>query len=152
MPGTVTIKDRGLAALLKRTAAAARPVTLTVGIHEEQGAGSHGAATIADIAAMTEFGLGQPARSFIGAWADEREGEHKAQIRKLGEAVVKGTVTAPQGFEQLGQKYVGEVQARIAGGIAPPNAPSTIAKKGSSTPLIDQGVLRSSITSKVEAA
>ena len=146
MAASVRILDKGLAALLKRVGVKSG---LTVGIHEEQGAAAHGPATIAEIGAMHEFGLGNPPRSFIGAWADEREGDHTADLKKLAEAVHKGKVAPAQGLEQLGEKYVGEVQGRIAGGIAPANAPATIAKKGSSTPLIDTGVLRSSITKRV---
>lgn len=151
MSASVRIKDKGLAALLDRLDTAAKERVLTVGVHEEEGAASHGETTVADIAAMHEFGIGNPQRSFIGAWADENEAKHADDLRKLGTALVKGTVKdAGQGFEQLGEAYVGEVQGRIAAGIDPPNAPATIARKGSSTPLIDQGVLRSSITKRVE--
>jgi hypothetical protein len=146
----VTIKDKGLAALLSRLDKAAREKVLTVGIHEEAGAAPHGDLSLIDIASMHEFGLGQAQRSFIGAWAEANEAEHKQNLRALGNALVKGTVADPQqGLEQLGELYVGEVQARIAGGIAPPNSPSTIRRKGSSTPLVDNGVLRSSITKQV---
>jgi hypothetical protein len=145
----VTSVDHGLAALLKRVGAANHK--LTVGIHEDAGGAADGDITISDLAAIQEFGLGVPARSFIGAWAEEREADHKAHLDKLGKAIVKGVVKdAAQGLGQLGQKYVGEVQQRIAAGIAPPNAPATVARKGSSTPLIDTGVLRSSIAARVE--
>ncbi len=153
---TVAVKvrtiDKGANALLARLDKAARQRVLTVGIHEEEGAAEEGnGVTVADVAAMAEFGLGQPQRSFIGAWADEKKTDHENDLRKLGEALVKGTITDPvQGFDQLGEAYVGQVQARIASGISPPNAPSTIAKKGSSTPLIDDGVLRSSVTKRVK--
>jgi hypothetical protein len=45
---------------------------------------------------------------------------------------------------------VGVIKQRIANGIAPPNSPYTIARKGSSKPLIDTGQLRNSITYQVE--
>lgn len=147
----VTSVDKGYNALIGRLEKAARERTLTVGIHEEAGAASSGDTTVADIASINEFGLGVPARSFIGAWAEEREAQHKDDLGKLAQAVVKGSVAdIGQGLEQLGEKYVGEVQSRIAGGISPPNAPATVARKGSSTPLIDTGVLRSSVTKAVK--
>jgi hypothetical protein len=150
MSASVKVIDKGYDALIARLDKAARERVLTVGVHEEEGAGDHDGKSIADIAAIHEFGLGVPQRSFIGAWADSTEAEHANDLRKMGEALVKGTITDPaQAFEQLGEKYVGEVQTRIAGGIAPPNAPATIARKGSSTPLIDTGILRSSITKRV---
>jgi hypothetical protein len=64
--------------------------------------------------------------------------------------VIEGKRTSDQVLEILGQRAVGQIQERIASGIAPANAPSTVAKKGSSTPLIDTGVLRSSITYQVK--
>lgn len=151
MSASVRIKDKGLAALLDRLDTAAKERVLTVGVHEEEGAGGHGDATVIEIAAMHEFGLGNPQRSFIGAWADENQEKHAGDLRKLGTALVKGTVKdAGQGFDQLGEAYVGQVQGRISAGIDPPNAPATVARKGSSTPLVDKGVLRSSITKRVE--
>ena len=50
----------------------------------------------------------------------------------------------------LGELVKGEVQRRIAELKTPPNAPATIARKGSSNPLIDKGVLRASATYKVD--
>ena len=38
------------------------------------------------------------------------------------------------------------MQEAISAGIDPPNAESTIKAKGSSTPLVDDGTLRQSIT------
>jgi hypothetical protein len=42
------------------------------------------------------------------------------------------------------------MQQRIADRIDPPNAASTIKRKGSSVPLIDEGILRTSILGQVE--
>lgn len=150
--GSVTVRDTGLAALKKRLATAERQHALTVGVHAEEGAAPHaGGATVIEIATINEFGLGVPERSFIRAWADAKAEVHKDNVRKLGRALVKGTVKdARAGLGQLGEAYVGEVQARIAGGIAPPNAPATVKRKGSSTPLVDKGILRSSIAARVD--
>lgn len=153
MAGRVTDKDLGEKALLARLADAAKGVTLTVGVHEEQGAEpaeSGGGITVGEVATINEYGLGVPERSFIRAWADENADTHQDFLRRAGVEIVKGRLTATQALDQVGLKMVGEVQTRMAGGIPPPNAPSTIAKKGSSTPLEDTGQLRSSITHKVE--
>lgn len=144
--------DRGFAALLKRMRRAASPTELTVGVHEAEGSAEHGdGATILDIAVVHEFGLGNvPRRSFIGDWQDETEQEHAAAIRAVAKAVVAGDVeSVEQGAERLGLRFVGEVQRRIAEGIDPPLDPATVARKGSSTPLIDTGQLRTSITYRV---
>lgn len=144
--------DLGAQAMVARVKAAASPRVLTVGVHGEEGgaATQDGKTTVGDVATANEFGLGVPERSFIRAWADENADRHQADLRKIGEAIVKGTIpSADVGLEQLGLRFVGEVQARIASGIPPENAPATVARKGSSTPLINFGQLRSSIRHKV---
>lgn len=142
--------DRGYKALLKRVLKAAEQVTVTVGIHEAEGDADHEGATVADVGSFHEFGLGVPQRSFIRDWADENEGENKERIRKIGEAIVTGKIDSPeQGLERFGLFAVGSIQQRMATGIEPELSPATIASKGSSVPLIDTGVLRSSITHKV---
>jgi hypothetical protein len=126
---------------------------VTIGIHEEEGAESHGddGTTVADVAAFNEFGLGVPERSFIRSWADEKENENKDRLRKIGQAVVHGYISSPtQGLKRFGVLAVGEIQQRISDGISPENAESTIKAKGSSKPLIDDGIMRSKITSKVK--
>lgn len=49
-------------------------------------------------------------------------------------------------LEIIGQIAVGKVQDYMTNLSAPPNAKSTVAKKGSSNPLIDTGALRQSVT------
>lgn len=143
--------DKGEAALVARLAEAAKGKTLTVGVHEEDGsAGTASGLSVAEVATINEFGLGVPARPSITAWADENGEKVKGDFRKLGEALVQGKIrSVDQGLDAIGLKSVGEIQAKISGGIEPANAPSTIAKKGSSTPLIDKGQFRSSIRHKV---
>ena len=46
----------------------------------------------------------------------------------------------------VGELCVGNIVQKISEGVAPPNAPSTIKSKGSSTPLVDTGAYRQSIT------
>lgn len=153
--GSVRIKDtdRGFEALKARLgkAAAAR---LSVGVHEAEGSESEdGETTVLDVAAINEFGGpddNPPRRSFIADWADENADEHKELLRKSAAAVVKGTLPSNEvALERLGLRFVGDVQKRMIAGIAPENAASTIARKGSSTPLIDDGQVLSSITHQV---
>lgn len=53
-------------------------------------------------------------------------------------------------LERVGLWAQGSIQQRISDGIPPPNAESTIRRKGSSTPLIDTGQLRTSIKYRVK--
>jgi hypothetical protein len=138
----------------KPTAQQMHASVVTIGIHEEEGNAQHGdeGVTIADVGVFNEFGLGVPERSFIRGWADENEEKNKERLRKIGQAVVTGHISSPSvGLKRFAVLAVADVQARISdGGVFEENKPSTVKAKGSSKPLIDDGILRSSITSKVE--
>ena len=148
----VTVKDNGYDAMMKRLERADAHVT--VGVHEEEGSEDAGdGATISDVAAFHEFGLGVPRRSFIGDWSDENEEANRKVLRQTAEAVAKGSVaTAEQGLDRAGLHFVGEIQRRIRDGIAPELEDATIAQKGSATPLIDTGQLWQSIRHRVKPA
>jgi hypothetical protein len=155
----VTSVDRGYDAMVKRVFGFGRPKVLS-GIQEADGAEGKSAGeggqeqqglTVIDVAAWMEFGTDRvPARSFVRAWFDEHEREVRELLGKLMKSVVAGTRTKEQILEIVGQYCVGQMQARMARGIDPPLSPKTIARKGSSTPLVNTGQLRSSITYRVE--
>lgn len=156
MATKVTDRDKGYRALMERLKA--HGATVTVGVHENEGGKTDGdgtgpaGPTVLDVAKWNEFGTPtSPPRSFLAGWADERQKENEADMRKVGEAVIKGKIPSIDvGLERLGLKWVGDVKARIKAHIPPPNAESTIAKKGSSTPLIASSQLFNSILHKVE--
>lgn len=106
---------------------------------------------IAQIAEWQEFGTKDghvPERSFLRATVDER----KTLIANLLTDAVKKVVRGAKpknAYGQVGRRVVFEVQRRISSRIDPPNAPSTIAKKGSDKPLIDTGHLHTSIDYEV---
>lgn len=132
---------------IKDRIAAMKPVTLKVGVQGTEASRVHGQVTIVDIAAIHEFGLGDvPERSWLRAWYDENEAEAIAKIRKGMEKVIAGEYTVETVMTALGAWAVASIQARITKGISPPLEPATIAAKGSSVPLIDTGLFRSSIT------
>ncbi len=144
-------KDKGFAALFKKLKAG--KATLTVGIHGAEGGTPDGSGklTVGDVATIHEYGLGNcPERSFIRSWADENQAKNRITIEKVMGAVVSGRLSVKQSLDAIGLRFVAEMQARIVAGIEPPLAESTIARKGSSTPLIDTGQLKSSIRHKVE--
>lgn len=143
----VTDRDKGYAKMIAALDATGK-IAITVGIHSEEGAGDNGGRSIVDIAEANEFGIGVPARPFVSSWADEIQSDAVAQMRDdVADALKAGTSPA-QRLDQRAQVWAGEMQANISAGIDPPNAESTIAKKGSSTPLVDTGILRSSIRGK----
>jgi hypothetical protein len=52
-------------------------------------------------------------------------------------------------LDRLGAKVAALLQNRISAGIDPPNSAATIARKGSSKPLVDTGQLKAAITWRV---
>lgn len=66
------------------------------------------------------------------------------------EAIENSNGDLDNALEIIGQIAVGKVQQYMTDLRDPPNAPSTIKKKGSSNPLINNGHLRQSVTYKIE--
>lgn len=101
------------------------------------------------IAIMNEFGIGIPERSFLRSTIAKK----RREWTKLGLELVKQSYLDDQpieiALEQLGAVMVEDIQTAIKAGIQPANAESTIISKGSSTPLIDTGLLLDSIISDV---
>lgn len=119
-----------------------------VGILEDAGLhdNAEGALTVAEVAATHEYGAERiPERSFLRAGIDEATPRIKATLDALGKAVLDGTRTPDEAAARLGLLGVSIVQAKITDGPFTPNAPRTVAEKGSSRPLIDKGQLRQSI-------
>lgn len=90
-----------------------------------------------------------PERSFLRSTFDEKSDEWFNFVKKRMPAILFGEVSAKKLMELLGAKIVSDIQKRIKEIGDPPNAPSTIAQKGSSSPLIDTGGLRMRVTYKV---
>lgn len=126
--------------------------TVMTGVHGDDGGKLNGLLTISEIAEIHEFGLGVPERSWLRAWFDEREGNFPAAIKAELEAAMKaGEKTFEPALDRFGVTTQGSIQKRISDFIPPENSPVTIARKGSSTPLIAEGLFRSAILSKVFA-
>jgi hypothetical protein len=151
---SLTLKDtdRGYKALTNRVFGVAKSKpTINVGVLDGDAPHGDDAISVLQIAIFNEFGTNNiPARSFIRAWFDENEAKLREDLVKLMQSVVQGTRTKEQILELLGQRCVAEIQERISAGIDPPNAASTVAKKGSSTPLVNEGLLRSAISYRVD--
>lgn len=159
-------------------AALPRRITVTVGVHADDGAQRHEAAndtsedlTVAEIATIHEFGCGPfivrgsfdddggmsghehpgiPQRSFVRAWFDESQEFIAQTLTSQMALVVAGKLTPEVAAQRIALAFEGSMKQRISRGIPPPNAESTKAKKGSSTPLIDKGQLRNAIRARAE--
>lgn len=90
-----------------------------------------------------------PERSFLRTTFDEKQDEWFKFVKKQLEHVFSGRISVRTLCERLGAKMVADIQEKLTDLDTPPNAPATIAQKGSSNPLIDSGGLRMRITYKV---
>ena len=91
-----------------------------------------------------------PERSFLRVPLRAHTEDIKKVWRAIIPKVISGELTLLNGLHQVGSRASAFCRDAIKEGIAPPNADSTIRKKKSSTPLIDQGILVSKITYRVE--
>lgn len=157
---SVRVVDRGADALIARMRALrSSKAQVRVGVlsdaPKKEREGATGKYSLLEVAAVHEFGApeaGIPARSFIRATVDERAEDIARLQRVLLAQVVEGKIELKPALDALGAKVAGWCQQRIAAGISPPLSPETIARKKSSTPLVDTGQLRSAITWTVEGA
>lgn len=101
--------------------------------------------SLAEIAAFNELGTSTiPARPFMKQSFKDHEKDLKETCMQVGKMLSEGA-TVDKALNMLGTTVKGLVQSEMVEGKFAPNAPATIKKKGSSTPLIDTGYMRQSI-------
>lgn len=147
--------DRGYARLLHKLKKLKRRHSVTVGIHQKEGAESHADTplTVAQVGAIHEFGIGVPERSFVRGYANGHAKEIQKATKKAAERSVARNGDPARELDRLGLEIAAGMQENISNGGKPPFkalAAATIAGKGSSKPLIDTGQMRQSIRHKVE--
>ena len=133
------------------------PVTLgEVAIANEYGVGVAGGATDFgdEIFGGQRQGAGSkhfiPERSFIRSTVDAHaKGDWARESEALKKAVVQDGLTVDVALKRMGLLIKAAIQAKIRSNVPPPNAPSTIARKGSSKTLINTGQLLNSIDYEV---
>lgn len=148
MPANFTDKDLGYKQLLKDMKKLGKGLEVYVGIRAEKGVepvkGSD--FNMAGLAVALEFGTEDghiPAYPHYRPTIDEgREGYLNDLQSSVTKAIFKGSNVITE-FKKIGAKVAGDVKRRIKAGVlniyGKGNAPSTIAAKGSSKPLIDTG-------------
>jgi hypothetical protein len=157
-------RDRGWSALKEHVKRAGK-IAVKVGILEA--AGNHQNVeegepqkTVAELAVVNEYGSSDgriPARPAWRNSLDESRERITKALGKVAEEIVGGAAVevAMSKIGLLGQAIVRRGITRLR---EPPNAPLTIAKKGSSNPLIDTSQTRNAVTfellrgSEVDAA
>jgi hypothetical protein len=152
-------KDRGMKRIrsVLRQAQMRRKVVVVGWLDDGKGGEDHDAAdglTVAQLAAVHEYGaeiettngtIVIPARAPLRTTMDEQRDANVKKLRVLATAVLEGRIELDKALNIFGVDMVGQVVKRIRVGLPPPNAPSTIARKGSSKPLIDTAQLVQSV-------
>lgn len=102
---------------------------------------------LASNAALHELGSADgstPPRDFMRQGSDLFEGQ-KSAIGGVVARVAEGKASPTEGSNALGVLLQGSVRRAITRGNFAPLDPKTIARKGSSKPLIDSGALRGGV-------
>lgn len=117
----------------------------TVGVHKDAPAEKDGTST-AMVAASNHFGTNKiPARPFLDKGVERERATIAADVAKTLAAGKR----PEEAIERAALLAVRGVQKQIDETLSPPNSPRTIARKGSSHPLIDTGNMRQSIAYKL---
>ena len=108
---------------------------------------------VAEYATYNEFGTEKiPQRSFLRSTYDEQIGKWQKQLENGISAIVNMRADSSRVWKSLGIKAKIDIQKKLRSNIPPPNAPSTIAKKGAGkTTLFDTGRLVRAITYEVRS-
>ena len=117
-----------------------------------QGADYQDGTPIAHIAAIQEFGSTKkniPERPFFRNWLSKGKRAINAIVETLIGQILDGNLTVDKGLKTLGIYGVGELKKSIIDLRNPANAPATIARKGSSNPLIDTGTMLNNVDSEI---
>ena len=115
---------------------------------------NRGGQSVAEVAYFNEYGTKDiPERPFF------RQAIRIArpQLRKLAAQEMKranGSARPDRVHDQLlpraGERFKDIIQQRIEDLRTPPNAPATVAHKGSSNPLVDEGVMSTAVAWEIE--
>jgi hypothetical protein len=139
----VTVQRSGLtmAQILKRL----QDSSITVGVHSDTGT-YDGGQTVVDVAAWNEFGTETiPERSFLRSTIGNNRAKYKGEFQKAYLEAIRGgmNLRASAGF--IGNVARDDIKKTINDMKDPPNAASTIARKGFDDPLIETRKLWASI-------
>ena len=109
--------------------------------------------TLAELMLIHEYGTPTiPARAPIAKTMIARRRDIAELQVRMCKRILAGTLTARRGLELMGVQIVAWIKETIVAGLEPANAPSTIAAKKSSKPLVDHGQLLNSIHYEVVEA
>lgn len=147
MAASIIDKDHGFAAFFRRIKEI-ESSHVKVGVLDD-GKVTGAGLTVGQIAVVNEFGTeAVPARSFVRSTFDQKREDLAELGKKLMTGIVDGKIKLKPALDVMGSTLAAAMKKKITDGegIPPPNAPSTVAAKGSDRPLVDTGRLLNSIT------
>jgi hypothetical protein len=86
-----------------------------------------------------------PMRSYIRSTIDENVESYHDMAERLTRRIGSGEIDKLAALQLAGQKIESDIKRKITKGPFTPLRPATIARKKSDKPLIDKGILRSSV-------
>lgn len=136
-------RDKGLNRILKLPKDLSKPY-VEVGILSDENE------DLKTYASANEFGTDTiPERSFIRTTMDESHSKIlQVRDKAIRSAVLRGA-SPEDALSVIGAFVETLIKQKITDVSEPPNAPSTIAKKGSANPLVDTGRMRSAVSHRV---
>lgn len=141
----VIVKDRGFAAIVQNTKSLKGHVVVGVPSSKRSDGEDN-----ADVAIGNEYGTERsPARPFLRPAVDERIPQLFERKRELAIQVQDGAITPTEALSELGEALTEAVQQKILDTYDPPNAQSTIDRKGSDHPLLDTEQMFDAVTHAV---
>lgn len=151
--GAVKVIDKGWNRIkkeLKDMDGAFTAVGFPGDVSESQKAvGETGSFTMASLAAVHEYGRRDdsiPSRPFMRQTFQKNLKRIEKLQAKLKDKVIQNKLSIKKALGQLGEWYVGQTKKEITKGDFEQLSEQTILKKGSSKPLVDEGIMRNSIT------
>lgn len=125
------------------------------GWHKQKAGDKGKPLTVAEVARIQEYGAKRgnvniPERAPLRSAVDEHSKELKAIIKKLTNKILAGKISRTQALGLIGEKMATWIKSKIDENLPPPNAPATIARKGSDHTLIDTAQMRNSVEWEVK--
>jgi len=148
----VIVKDAGWKQLMRNLKHIDK-ATVHVGVLAGEGA-SEGGFDLVALAATQEYGSSDghtPSRPFLRMTFQGPPQWLVDTTKKLAKPVIEGKLDIERALGLLGAVAVTKVRETVTNGagVPPENAPSTIAKKGSSRPLVDTGRMLNAVSWRV---
>ena len=141
MGASVSRKGLTMAQILMRL----QDGSITVGVHKDTGSYENGE-TVVNVATYNEYGTPDiPERSFLRSTIAANRAKYKKEFEKAYLEAIRGGMNLRASAAFIGNVARDDIKQKITDIKEPPNAASTVAKKGFDDPLIETRKLWASI-------